>query len=505
LRVKAEMAENASETRPRGENGHRHDGVKRAGTPNRAKTLEESKTEMLKIIASALESGQRDLGNQEGWRRVAKLLEKIQAEANGLTRDKSAEERSRKDNKMEEIGGFLNRLDERLDRLERNGVERGQGLNPKAKGRKPLWSEVAAPGGKTTVQIRMTEMEGAESESNGQRLEKIRDAIPGAKALIPHPRASDKVTVVVTPAIKESLERNGLKEGTEGMRLIRRPIQVMILGVPFTEPITSKNSTANMEWLKANAKVNGVSMGRVEWMYPQKRVEELVKAGKKRGSVIVDVATEADRATLIQEGMVIGPEWFRVVAWDIAMKETQCFRCWGWGHTQSVCNSPREMCGKCAGAHCTKECAVKSTEEARCAACKTKGHFAFWKRTCSAYTKFKVEREATRTQLEEITARIYRDQSTRSSSAFSFSRSAGVSTTSSQGWTTVSSKRPSGSKSRRTENDNGDEERFNYATPGRPRDITRAARAAGQTKIRLDPIVINGTPQPEMENENESS
>ena len=62
-------------------------------------------------------------------------------------------------------------------------------------------------------------------------------------------------------------------------------------------------------------------------MYPQKRVDELVRAGKKRGSVVVDVTTEVDRVKLIQEGMFIGPEWFRVVEWDIAMKETQCFRC----------------------------------------------------------------------------------------------------------------------------------------------------------------------------------
>ena len=103
-------------------------------------------------------------------------------------------------------------------------MEGGVSLAPKAKGRKPLWSEVAAPGGKATIQIRMTEMEGAEGETNYIRLEKIREAIPGAKALILHPRVSDKVTVVVTPAIKDSLQRNGLKEGTEGIRLIRRPI-----------------------------------------------------------------------------------------------------------------------------------------------------------------------------------------------------------------------------------------------------------------------------------------
>ena len=85
-----------------------------------------------------------------------------------------------------------------------------------------------------------------------------------------------------------------------------------------------------------------------------------------------------------------------------------------------------------------------------------------------------------------------RDQSTRASSPLSFS--SGFSATSSQGWTTVSSRRTVGSKSRRTENDDGDDERLKHAAPGRPRDTTKAARAAGQTKIRLEPIVIKGTP-----------
>src|SRR5438270_11805485 len=82
------MAKNASKTRQSGEHGRQEKGNERAGINIRTKTLEESKTGILKMIASALESGQKDLGNQEGWRRVAKLLEEIRAEAIGLTRDR---------------------------------------------------------------------------------------------------------------------------------------------------------------------------------------------------------------------------------------------------------------------------------------------------------------------------------------------------------------------------------------------------------------------------------
>ncbi|KAF2199915.1 hypothetical protein GQ43DRAFT_442057 [Delitschia confertaspora ATCC 74209] len=40
-------------------------------------------------------------------------------------------------------------------------------------------------------------MEGAERDTSEERLEKIRKAIPDAKAIIPHPRAPNKVSVVV--------------------------------------------------------------------------------------------------------------------------------------------------------------------------------------------------------------------------------------------------------------------------------------------------------------------
>src|SRR5947209_11195235 len=132
------MAENASKTRQSREHGRQEKGNKRAGKTAGTKTLEESKTGILKMIASALESGQKDLGNQEGWQRVAKLLKEIRAKASRLTRNKSGEEGSRKDSKKEELGIFLARLDKRLDRLEKNSVEGGVSLTLKIKGRKPL-------------------------------------------------------------------------------------------------------------------------------------------------------------------------------------------------------------------------------------------------------------------------------------------------------------------------------------------------------------------------------
>ena len=55
-----------------------------------------------------------------------------------MTRDESGEEGSRKDGKKEELGIFLARLDKRLDRLEKNSVEKRISYTLKVKGRKLL-------------------------------------------------------------------------------------------------------------------------------------------------------------------------------------------------------------------------------------------------------------------------------------------------------------------------------------------------------------------------------
>jgi len=47
------------------------------------------------------------------------------------------------------------------------------------------------------VEVRLNEMEGTTQETSEERLEKIKKAIPDAKAIIPHPRAINKVSVII--------------------------------------------------------------------------------------------------------------------------------------------------------------------------------------------------------------------------------------------------------------------------------------------------------------------
>ena len=58
------------------------------------------------------------------------------------------------------------------------------------------------------------------------------------------------------------------------------------------------------------------------------------------------------------------------------------------------------------------------------------------------------------------------------------SQSSGFSATSSQGWTTVSSRRTVGSKFKRIENNNRDNKRLKYTILGRLKDTIKVVKAA---------------------------
>jgi hypothetical protein len=466
------MEENASKTRRENENQNacHHEGGTTAGKKKRVNTLEETIKQIHEDIASAIEIARLAFGSSAEWPKVAKHLEGVKGQVGSLTREKSV---------TDGIGhAIMQRLDKLEKRLEQNGPQ-GQNvakLGVRSETRRPKWSEVVtgATNSKATLELRMTEMNGTIPETSREKLEKIRQFIPNVAGIVPHPRATDKVSIVVPASTRENILRNGLKEGTEGFKLIRRPIQAMVLGVPLTEPITSKGSEANQKWMRSVEKENAITLTRVEWMYTQKRVDELRSSGtQKRGSVIIELPTDHERSKVIRDGLVIGAEWFRVEAWDIAMKEIQCFRCWKWGHSQSVCNNPHQLCGHCAGNHATQECKTKTPADASCAACKTKGHFAFWRKSCKAYEAFRRGRETTRTHLREATMQVLKTTKDVTAPPFSFSQPSQ--------WTIVEPKRSVGSKMKRPCQDNGDEERRG---PGRPRGTTVAANARGQTTLR---------------------
>ena len=357
-------------------------------------------------------------------------------------------------------GGTLDKIMERLDRMEKKmATPSAPNLGT------PLWSEVAV-GGKTkaVVEVRMNSMEGEKEESDEEKLRRIKVAIPDARAIIHHPRAKGKISVVVpSTARRDHIITSGINVH-EGIKLIRRPRLVMVMGVPIDTNITNGDSYENNEWKKAAEARNAIKVEKVEWLYGKERLEKIRREGtQKKGSIIVEVATENDQKRLVREGMLHGALWLPVKIWDVAMRAVQCFKCWRWGHTQSVCNATQDTCGHCAKAHSTRDCASNNIKDARCAGCKKPGHFAWMTRNCDAHKLFQDRQKGTEVRLQAATLAIQQrhDQTT---SAYA--------PDSQDGFTLVENP----SKKRKG--------------PGRPIGSTNAAKAAGQRKFQFS---RNGT------------
>ncbi|KAF1989507.1 hypothetical protein K402DRAFT_418761 [Aulographum hederae CBS 113979] len=351
---------------------------------------------------------------------------------------------------------------QRLDRMEKSLSTPGQPEDPRKPG-KALWSEIAAGSkSRATLEVRMEP--GEEGETMEAKLQRVKKAIPEARALIPHPRAKGKISVVIpSTARRDQLMNTGIGDH-EGIRLIRRPRQVMIMGLPLTTNITHSNSAENKEWTEEANRKNAVTITRVGWLYSAKRLEKIRKAGSQtKGSLIIEVATEEDQNRILREGFLHGPLWLPTKKWDIGMKSTQCFKCWKWGHTQSVCNSPEEYCGFCAGQHATKECQKQGIEDSRCAACKKPGHRAWMSMKCPAHKENWAKQKALEAELNRSTVSAHhRIQADNPASQLL--------------WTTVGNKRK---------------------RIGRPLGLSVAGEAPGQTK--LFPSSGRSTPLPQGE------
>ena len=264
------------------------------------------------------------------------------------------------------------------------------------------------------------------------------------------------------------------------MKLIRRPNLIIVSGISLNTKIQNRKCEDNDTWLAEARKRNGAGLERVEWLYSTKELRKRRDdPQKKKGSIILTVDTEETQNKLVREGLLVGGEWFPVQLWDVSLKEEQCFRCLKWGHHQSVCNSPQEYCGHCAGKHATKDCTKTGKEYASCAGCKKRGHVAWEMSKCPEFKKSKTRNAEIKTQLARKTALI---QGGTVTPAYSFN--AGSSSTASlssskdsTAWITV--KRLG--KRRRV--------------AGRPPDISRAASQPGQT--RLVPTQMENSPNVE--------
>ncbi|KAF1923905.1 uncharacterized protein M421DRAFT_300781 [Didymella exigua CBS 183.55] len=242
------------------------------------------------------------------------------------------------------------------------------------------WSQVAAKGisQPARVELRLEETEGTKGETTQAQLERIRVVIPDARAIITHPRSVHKVLVVVRDTTRrDQIIQSGLL-GAEGMKLIRKPHLVMVSSIPLNTPIKNSKCAENKEWIAQAYSCNlGIRIERVAWLYSDKNLKSRRDGGKQtKGSLLMNVGTEENQRKLVKSGFLMGAEWHPAQLWDISLTDGQCFKCWKWGHTQSVCNATKEACGHCARDHATRSCKSTNELKASYACCKQKGHKA---------------------------------------------------------------------------------------------------------------------------------
>lgn len=302
---------------------------------------------------------------------------------------------------LEKIMRMMTAMDGRITKMAEEG-KKAQVVAPKAQTGGPRsWSQVAAAthnnGATATVAVHF-DGEGATAMSAEDMLAKAKKVLPDAKAVIPNHRVAGKALVVLANhARKEQVLCSGIEQG-QGVKLIRRPHQIMVTGVPLSTEVTIGDSLQNQAFLSAVNSANGTQLTRVTWLYNARKLESLRKDPKRaRGSIILSTFNQADQTKLVRNGCFHGPTVYEAKLWSPEATRVQCFRCWKWGHTQTACSQKHDTCGHCAGAHATRDCMTKDMTQASCAACKSKGHFAWMTSKCKAFDRFTTiqkEREA---------------------------------------------------------------------------------------------------------------
>lgn len=84
------------------------------------------------------------------------------------------------------------------------------------------------------------------------------------------------------------------------------------------------------------------------------------------------------RDTALKDGVAIGFFHFETEAYVPAQRVLQCFRCLGFGHSQTSCNATAETCYKCAKKHSGKECEVSDPRLFKCLLCRGNHHARSW-------------------------------------------------------------------------------------------------------------------------------
>src|ERR1700712_1025450 len=381
------------------------------------------------------------------------------------------------------------RLDAVADRLRAIEETLKKALNPTPiSAGKATWASVAAGGTRQACGTHVTppratlerhtvraSIPKTKEKTNEEILKEVKKTIPGAAAV----RVLRSGDVDITVPDETTKDRAQGIPPTADIRIHKQDYIVEVPGVPLSTRVVCGKDGDNTLIATAICEASrtlapGLRITRVQWLYSRAQLDRLREAGKQRGTLLLGFQTQEMRRKAIQGGLVIGAELFEARQFDKSIRETQCFKCLQWGHTQHACVKPAR-CARCAGPHGYKECARKEGEPLACANC-GKRHQAWQRRNCTAYQTY---HDSIQRRRIEMLAQTYSIRTARKAQP-----------TLADGWTRVTNKRareesPKESQPRRI---------------GRPTGIEQAAKDPSQARIVFAGSSHEGSQQqPEIE------
>ena len=312
-----------------------------------------------------------------------------------------------------------------------------------------------------TVRIQMPQAKGL---TNMQVLSEVRKTISEAAA-IQVLRSGDIDVVVPTEGAKDRVR--GI-QSTENIKIFRQDYLVEVTSVRTTVPVDctkgANNSRLAGDICEGSKRVSpGLQVSWMKWLHSvgeqakSKRATANAQA-KPRASLVMGFPTQEMQRRAIQGGIIIDAEWHETRPFERGLIATQCFQCQQWGHTSKAC-SKHVRCGKCAGSHQTNFCEKGSVSCANCG-----GSHRTWVRSaCPAFREYFKGIQERRVALYTQASRL--------------SIATPVAATEAGGWTQVPRKR----RGRSASPSQGDTQR----RIGRPTDMERAGRMAGQKTINF--------------------
>ena len=311
-----------------------------------------------------------------------------------------------------------NTTEKRLERIKRLLEKQGKQTAPK----NPTGAAIAATPNHTAstfkpslqraaVRVRIKETKDKDAKDI---LIEAKKCIQGAYA-IRKLRSGDIDVIVPDQATKDRVLN---APDITGVKISRQSYPVEVPGVPLSIQVENKrgegvDSDLMLSIIREIRKtIPGLIIEWIRWLHdPEAQAKQIHpdEKVKKRGSLIINLPTQALQHQMVRHGVVIESQLFETRLYDHALQPKQCFRCNQWGHTQSACGK-QENCGECAGAHATRNCPRKSVSCVNCG----REHKSWQRKKCRTFQTYLQGVSSKRANLYARSASIRNDPAQKS-------------------------------------------------------------------------------------------